>query len=266
MCESADNEMTVAKAGLAGKTFVIADVETTGLDPAVDRVVQFALVKFEGGLPRERLSARVNPERPVPAVSSAVHLLRERDLARCPTLAQYESAIRRFVSDAPVVAHNAQFDSKFLPMIAARWICSLRLARRLWPDAPRHTNMALRFHLNLDDEYDLSAIRPHDAESDALVSGYLFLKELHVLQRDYELTSLHNVAELCDKPVPITHIHFGKFYGKRIEEVPDWYIKWILAEGERPAGARNPRLDDDTLAAVNDEWTFRIFQNFAETA
>ena len=88
----------------------VVDIETTGLDPAVDRIVEIAIV----GVDFERRSYR-----------KLYH-----------SLARIRSALEALADPAiPFAAHNAAFDSAFLkpvvPAWTAPWICTLRIARHL---------------------------------------------------------------------------------------------------------------------------------------
>ena len=249
---------------LVNSTYVVADTETTGIDPKKDRVVQFALVRFANGRPRERFSALVDPGIPIPATASAVHLLRDADVCGRPTLKEYVRDIVDFAGDSVIVAHNAPFDKQFLPMLLDPWICTLRLARRAWPDSPRHTNSVLRFHLGIDDHCDLSMVRPHDAESDAIVTGYLFGLLLQQLSDSGEAATLADVHDLCWRSQPPTHFFYGKkWYGSRIDAIDDGYLGWVMQQHTLPENQRRISVDDDTLEAVKDALAVKLFSNCA---
>ena len=250
--------MTLAENGLLDSEYVVADVETTGIDEEAC-VVQFALIRFVRGRARERYSALIDPIIPIPSTASAIHLIRDRDVSGRPVLPEVADDIAEFVGDSFVVAHNAPFDHRFLDMIGDNpWICTLRLARRIWPDAPRHTNGVLRFHLDLDDEYDLGRGPMHDAETDALVTGYLFARELRLLAD--RLDTLHDVWDICWRPLPVTHFHYGrKHYGRPIAAIPPDYLKWVAQQQTLPENQRKILIDDDTLHAIQDELACRLF-------
>jgi len=66
-------------------TFAVVDVETTGLDPKLDRVVEVACLRVCAGKIVERFSSRVNPGRTIPARASDGHGIYDRDVAHAPT-------------------------------------------------------------------------------------------------------------------------------------------------------------------------------------
>jgi DNA polymerase-3 subunit epsilon len=91
-------------------------VETTGVDPRADRIVEIALVRLPppGGRGRS-LTLRVNPQRPIPAAASSVHGIRDRDVARCPTFADKATLIASWFAGADVAGFGvARFDVPFL--------------------------------------------------------------------------------------------------------------------------------------------------------
>jgi DNA polymerase-3 subunit epsilon len=245
---------------LSGSAYVVADCETTGVDPLQDRVVEFALVRFRAGRPMERFAALVDPGIAIPPVASAVHNFTNRDVAGKPTLAEYAADIAEFVADDEIVAHNASFDMKFLTMIDAdRWICSYRLSRHLWPASPRHSNAVLRYVLRLDERHDLSQIRAHQAESDCHVTGLIFHEQLRELERRGTVSSIDAVRDYAWSMIPVTHLAFGKFSGVPLANVELDYLQWLHGEQKKPPSLRKASLDADTLHAVEDAITRRLF-------
>lgn len=95
---------------------VIFDTETTGLDPKTgDRMVEIGCVEMidrvETG---ESYHAYYNPERDMPAAAEAVHGLSADFLSGKPLFSETADELLEFLGDAPLVAHNANFDFGFL--------------------------------------------------------------------------------------------------------------------------------------------------------
>ena len=121
--------------------YAVVDVETTGLDPAVDRIVEVAVVRCDAsGRARSEWSTLVHPGRdPGP---TAVHGITDDDLATAPRFADIAGRLAAELDGAVVTAHNLAFDASFL---AAEWarsglerpeaqgLCTLTLARSLHP-------------------------------------------------------------------------------------------------------------------------------------
>ena len=152
------------------------DVETTGIDPVTNAVVEIASVDVlrEGGITNQQ-ETLVKPSIPVPAEASAVHHLIDADLVNAPPL---EQAIDRFKGADAYVAHNCEFERSFLGTYLGEttWICTYKCALRVWPDLVSHSNQALRYTLGLINPHgiDRNSLNPHRALSDAIVTSAIF--------------------------------------------------------------------------------------------
>ena len=89
--------------------FVAFDTETTGL-PASSRVVELAAVRFRGEVVEEEWSALVNPGVPIPSEATAIHGIRDRDVAGRPAAADVLPQFLSLIEGAALVAHHAPFD------------------------------------------------------------------------------------------------------------------------------------------------------------
>jgi DNA polymerase-3 subunit epsilon len=99
---------------MADIEFVSIDTETTGRDPAVDRVVEIAFVTWKNGEVVDRRHFLVNPERSIPKESFDVHGISDDDVKNEPTFrARVDEILQALVGKVPV-AYNAEFDKAFL--------------------------------------------------------------------------------------------------------------------------------------------------------
>ena len=101
---------------MSPRTFVAFDLETTGLNPKRDAIIEFGGVRFEDGRPRERFTTCINPGRPIPPFIQQITGIRPADLADAPPIEEMIPEILAFMggrTDA-VVAHSAGFDVSFL--------------------------------------------------------------------------------------------------------------------------------------------------------
>ncbi|MHB8230592.1 MAG: 3'-5' exonuclease [Vulcanimicrobiaceae bacterium] len=167
------------------RSYAVIDVETTGFNPAVDRVVEAACVQIRDGDIVGTWSSLVNPQRPIPPQASAVHGIYDEDVVNAPAFEHVEAHLLGLCSESVVVAHNASFDLGFLPALAAARpaLCSLQLARRAFPLAPNHKNQTLRYYLRLDDDPLIASLGAHRALADALVTTAIFLRCVRTLRR-----------------------------------------------------------------------------------
>ena len=127
---------------------IVFDTETTGLDlEAGHRIIEIAAIELVNHLPTGRSFHRfVNPECEVTAESRAIHGITTADLADKPVFAEIVSELLEFMGDGRLIAHNAEFDVKFVnrelkalgfpPIPMARAIDTVQMARRKFPGAP----------------------------------------------------------------------------------------------------------------------------------
>jgi DNA polymerase-3 subunit epsilon len=127
---------------------IVLDTETTGLDPYQGhRLVEIGCVELVNGIPSgQHFHRYLNPERDVPAEAVAIHGLSGDFLKDKPFFAEIADELVAFIADAPLVAHNAQFDLGFLNaeleragkllLARERLVDTLLLARRKHPAGP----------------------------------------------------------------------------------------------------------------------------------
>ena len=226
----------------------VIDVETTGLDPEADRVVEIAAVTVALE-PRPRVEALaldtlVNPGVPIGPVAQSIHHIGDEMVADAPRYEALHPRLGELARSGPFAAHNAVFDRAFTRS-RRPWICTFRLARHLWPEAPSHANQVLRYYLRLEIEERFAGeagIVPHRAAGDALVSAALLIKELEYAKESGRVPEGSDLAawalEFSEKPVLLPVATFGRHRGERWADVPRDYIEYMV---------RQP-LDDEDLA------------------
>ncbi len=164
--------------------FCVIDLETTGLDPAVDEIVSFAALQIANG--RLRLSdARyvlVRPQRMPEARSIRIHGLRSSDLVEAPPLSAALDVLLEALAGKVLVAHVAEIERGFLA--AALQLQGLRLVNPVVDTAALAAELFRRRRRQLPDPPALSPLarelglpvhRPHHADGDALTTAQVFL-------------------------------------------------------------------------------------------
>src|SRR5580704_7817275 len=167
----------------AGMREIVLDTETTGLDPfAGHRMVEIGCVELINRMPTGRHFHRyVNPEREVPEEAFAVHGLSSEFLKDKPAFVDIADELLSFISDAPLVAHNAVFDLGFLnteleragkaAVRHERLVDTLLLARRKHPAGPnRLDDLCARYGI------DNSRRTTHGALLDAKILAEVYLE------------------------------------------------------------------------------------------
>ena len=98
----------------------LVDVETTGRDASVDRVVELGIVIGRGGEIVARHNWLINPSIPIPAEASAVHKITDDQVKDSPFFADVASEISAALADCIPGAYNAAFDKAFITNEFAR--------------------------------------------------------------------------------------------------------------------------------------------------
>jgi DNA polymerase-3 subunit epsilon len=104
----------------------LVDVETTGKDASVDRVVEVGIVIARGGEVVERRNWLVNPGRPIPKEASDVHKITDDQVKEAPAFEAVAAEVFAMLAGCIPAAYNAAFDRAFLGNELARAGLSLR--------------------------------------------------------------------------------------------------------------------------------------------
>jgi exodeoxyribonuclease X len=217
----------------------VIDIETTGLDPATDAIIEIASVDMvRGGGITNAVDTLVRAGQPIPPGASAIHHIIDEDLKDAPLL---PDVIDRFRGADAYVAHNCEFEDSFFTaqgIALGPWICTYKCALRVWPELDGHSNQELRYALGRATPFpgfDRSSISPHRAAFDVIVTAAIF-EELIKKARWSELLQWSAETALYTK------FHFGKYRGRRYDEIattdPD-YLRWIIEKSELEDGIKH---------------------------
>ncbi len=165
-------------------TFVVFDIETTGLSKETESITEIGAVKVVDGKIIDRFSTFVNPERPIPAEITKLTGITNEMVADAPVITEILPKFLEFCQDAVLVAHNANFDTGFIRLNAERKcgievkntvLDTLELSRALLPELKKH---------KLDiicEKLGVSLEGHHRAVNDAEATAEVFLKFIDML-------------------------------------------------------------------------------------
>ena len=130
----------------AADTLAFVDLETTGGNPAYDRITEIGIVRVQNGELLEEWSSLVNPECPISPYIEAFTGISSEMVADAPRFADVAAAVFEKLRGAVFIAHNARFDHSFLRSefrkvglaYSADALCTVKLSRRLYPEHVRH--------------------------------------------------------------------------------------------------------------------------------
>jgi DNA polymerase-3 subunit epsilon/ATP-dependent DNA helicase DinG len=95
-------------------TIVALDIETTGLDPAKDAIIDIGAVRFNDRRVEDKWSTLINPGRRIPPFITQLTGITDQMILNAPSLQEMQSDLANFVGDYPIVGHNIKFDLSFL--------------------------------------------------------------------------------------------------------------------------------------------------------
>lgn len=208
----------------------VVDTETTGMEPG-DQVIEFGAFNADAMIEWERL---FETTRMIPAEVSAVHHLQKDDLAGQPLFSEYAPLLRDDLHRFGVrvlAAHNAEFDRKMMGEDFADfdWICTMKVAMHLYPDAPTFKNEALCYMLGVGKRGRTARNtgQAHSALFDAAQTAAL-------LEHFLTLASVDQMIQWTKDVKNITRLQFGKHKGKTWAEVDAGYLIWIKGNMDDP--------------------------------
>lgn len=162
---------------------IAIDLETTGLSPLVDRIIEIAAYKVTSSGESVFITL-VNPEIPIPPHTTAIHNITDDMVMNSPTLNQVLEELKEFLGELPIIAHNAKFDLGFIVMglqrekiklSSASIYCSCKMARITHKEVINHKLGTLVKELSIP------LVNHHRALDDAYASLKIFIKSLERL-------------------------------------------------------------------------------------
>lgn len=237
---------------LTETVFRIFDLETTGFDAEVDKVVEvaYADLQYWGGdraclwtrgipldlagsfLTVEADESLIDPGVPINLEAMAIHHITDSMVQGKPDIYDAMDGMR-FGRRGALGSFNFDFDGPFVRQAGAQYIpmftfCVMRIARHLWPHLPKHSNQYIRYHFGL--LMGASGISAHRAMGDVAVTVEIFKLQLRLLMAQ-GMETVEELQEYSEKPVFQNICRFGaKHYNQPWASVPRSYLQWMLRE------------------------------------
>lgn len=196
---------------------VSIDLETTGLSPLVDRIIEIAAIKA-GPFGVEVLQTLINPEIDIPPHTIDIHNITDEMVKDAPLLSPGMKSLIDFIGELPVVAHNAKFDAGFLIMAAEKTkhtlakndiYCSCKLSRKTHPELVNHKLSTIVESLAIP------LLNHHRATDDAIAGLKVFIHSLARLEKEEIKSSgfifnFHDFGNEVQLDLPEHLKHLGK--------------------------------------------------------
>ena len=239
--------MTALKSLSLARPLAVLDLESTGLDPAADRVVEIAVLMLSPGAPGRMFHTRVNPGRSIPAAAAAVHGITDADAAGAPRFGEIAAGLAHRLDGCDLAGFGiGGFDLPLLAAEFARAGIPFRLTGRAVLDAlgvfrshePRDLSAAVRLYLGRDH------VGAHSAAADTLAAAEILDEQVRRYGLPATPAALHAAIVEVDVGGKFRRgdagvmFAFGKYAGRPLADVAaadPGYLEWVLGK---------PFLDD----------------------
>jgi len=166
--------------------YVVFDFETTGAKTPPCRVTEIGAYRVSGSKITDEFHTLVNPETPIPFFITQLTGISDRMVRNEPKFREIAADFLEFIGDSVLVAHNANFDMRFLNheiglihgdyRVANPYLCTVQLSRKLLPHIENH-------RLNTVASYfSVSLVNHHRAAEDARATAHIFINLLEDLE------------------------------------------------------------------------------------
>lgn len=229
---------------------IFFDLETTGINVAVDRIVELSYLKVDVNGNESSKTIRVNPGVPIPPKSTEIHGIRDEDVKDAPQFSEIAKSLAKEFEGCDLAGYNStKFD---IPLLAEEFLradVDIDLKKRKFVDVqiifmkkePRTLTAAYKFYCdkNLEDA--------HSAAADTRATYEVLKAQLdHYKDLENNISSLaefssHNknvdfAGRIVYDDNEVEVFNFGKYKGKPVEEVlaqDPGYYSWMM-QGDFP--------------------------------
>ena len=220
------------------RTYVALDLETTGLDPDHDAIIEVGAVRFDADGGREAFQSFVDPKRSLSYRIQRLTNISDLDLAGAPQFAEIAAELERFIGSDPVVGQNVMFDLGFLEHNLVRpsgpAYDTQELARLLLPDLVEQHLHAIAIHLGVDFPVQHRAL----ADADAARLVFLALRQRLAALPPALLAEAARLAAITDLPLR----HLLREVADERERGPDDDSPELMHGAVRPPQRHGPSL------------------------
>lgn len=191
--------------------YAIVDIETTGGYAAGNGIIEISIQVFDGSKIIEQFESLVNPHQAIPRYIQAFTGINNEMVANAPAFEAIAEKVYTILQGNIFVAHNVNFDYSFVKnhlqqfgyTLNAKKLCTVRLARQIFPGLPSYSLGNLCHSLNIEIN------NRHRAGGDALATVELFMQLLQNDAKGFISTSLKKSSKEQTLPPNVPKEHFA---------------------------------------------------------
>lgn len=161
--------------------FVAIDVETTGLSPITNELIEVSAIKYAGNKKIDTFSTLIKPKVRIPYYITNITGITNDMVEEAPIVKDVMPELIEFIGDLPIVAHNANFDYNFIQNYSNKSftnnsvIDTVRIGRKLYPELPNHKLGTIAKHIGITEDGF------HRAEFDCECCAKIYMEYLKVV-------------------------------------------------------------------------------------
>ena len=221
------------------------DLETTGLNVSSDRIVELSVLKVSPNGKEEWMSTRINPEMPIPPKTTAIHGIKDEDVAKSPLFREIAKNLMAFLEGCDLAGYNAiKFD---IPVLAEEFLRAnfdFNFRKRRYIDV--QVIFYKKEQRTLEAAYQFYCMKElkdaHSSKADTAATFEILKSQLDRyddLQNDVEkladYSSFNNLVDFAGRIIldenNVEIFNFGKYKGKPVEAVfneDPAYYSWMM--------------------------------------
>lgn len=217
------------QSNIQDNTYIIFDLETTGLYPEFDEIIEFGAIKCKGTQIIDKIDFFIKPSKPLSSFTQSLTGIKNSDVENAISQKEGILKILQWIGNYPLIAHNAiDFDYNFiikkseqfsLPIPNNIVIDTLHISRALFPEFKSHTlgKMCSKFSIDYDE------VSAHRADYDAEVLFYLWI-QLAKTMNDNNIKTINDINSLCSEKLKSRYrSNFVYVYAKNQNSLTDIY-------------------------------------------
>lgn len=138
--------------------FVAIDVETTGLSPVANELIEVSAIKYNGNKKLDTFTTLIKPKTKIPYYITNITGITNEMVQNSPAVEEIMPSLIEFIGNNPIVAHNANFDYKFIQNYSNNafskntLIDTVQIGRKLYPTLPNHKLGTIAKHIGITED------------------------------------------------------------------------------------------------------------------
>lgn len=158
--------------------FVAIDVETTGLSPVYNELIEISAIKYEKAQKKDTFSTLIKPKKEISDTITNITGITNEMVKNAPNIEQVMPKLIDFIGEYPIVAHNANFDYSFLQNNSQKSfsknkvIDTVAISRKMLPSLPNHKLNTVSKYIGIEEDGF------HRAEFDCECCAKIYIKYL----------------------------------------------------------------------------------------